>query len=89
MEGMQAYYHAKYICCVNLVILMQLTEQTCFSTVKYLIIHNVSSDQSPVVTNGTNVTLFGVQPGETYSIEITPYLGFVATNGGDLHLTIS
>ena len=26
MEGMQAYYHAKYICCVNLVILMQLTE---------------------------------------------------------------
>ena len=69
---------------------MQLTEQPCFSLVKYLIKHNVSSDQSPVVTNRTNVTLFGVQPGEIYSIEITPYLYFIAmNNGGHLHLTIS
>ena len=61
---------------------MQLTKQPFFSMVKYLIKHNVNSELSAVVTNRTDVTLFGVQPGETYSIEIIPYLGFIATNGG-------
>ena len=37
----------------------------------YLITHNISSDQSPITVNRTNVTLYGVQPGETYSVEIT------------------
>ena len=41
----------------------------------YLITHNVSSDQSPItVINRTNVTLYGVQPGETYTVEIIPFL---------------
>ena len=40
----------------------------------YLITHNVSSDQSPITVNRTNVTLYGVQPGEVYTVEITPYL---------------
>ena len=30
----------------------------------------MSSDQSPITTNRTNVTLYGVQPGETYTVEI-------------------
>ena len=37
----------------------------------YLVTHNVSSDQSPIKTNRTNVTLYGVQPGETYVVEIS------------------
>ena len=40
----------------------------------YLITHNVSSDQSPITVNRTNVTLYGVQPGETYTVEIMPYV---------------
>ena len=40
----------------------------------YLITHNVSADQSAITVNRTNVTLYGVQPGETYSVRITPYL---------------
>ena len=39
----------------------------------FVITHNVSSDQSPITVNRTNVTLYGVQPGETYTVEITPY----------------
>ena len=39
----------------------------------YLITHNVSSDQSPITVNRTNVTLYGVQPGETYTVEIIPF----------------
>ena len=40
----------------------------------YLITHNVSSDQSPITVNRTNVTLYGVKPEETYTVEITPYV---------------
>ena len=41
----------------------------------YLITHNVSSDHSSItVINRTNVTLYGVQPGETYTVKITPFL---------------
>ena len=40
----------------------------------YLITHNVSSDQSPISVNRTNVTLYGVKPGETYTVEISPYV---------------
>ena len=39
----------------------------------YLITHNVSSDQSPITTNRTSVTLYGVQPGETYTVMIFIY----------------
>ena len=39
----------------------------------YLIEHNVSSDQSPMITNRSNVTLFGVKQGETYSMKIFPF----------------
>ena len=39
----------------------------------FIITHNVSSDQSPITVNRTNVTLYGVQPGETYSVEIISY----------------
>ena len=51
---------------------LQLTEQLCYPLVQYLITHNVSSDQSTVTVNRTNVTLYGVQSGETYTVEITP-----------------
>ena len=51
---------------------LQLTEQLCYPLVQYLITHNVSSDQSTITVNRTNVTLYGVQPGETYTVEITP-----------------
>ena len=30
--------------------------------------------QSAMPVNRTNVTLYGVQPGEMYTVEITPYL---------------
>ena len=40
----------------------------------YLITHNVSSDRSPITVNRMNVTLYGVQPGETYTVEICPYV---------------
>ena len=53
---------------------LQLVEQLCYPLVHYQITHNVSSDQSPITTNRTNVTLYGVQPGETYTVEITPYV---------------
>ena len=39
----------------------------------YLITHNVSSDQSPITVNRTNVTLYGIQPGERYTVEIIPF----------------
>ena len=55
---------------------MQLEEQLCYPLVQYLITHNVSSDQSPITVNRTNVTLYGVQPGETYTVEITPFVLF-------------
>ena len=39
----------------------------------FVIRHNISADQSPVtVVNRTNVTLYGVQPGETYTVEVLP-----------------
>ena len=39
----------------------------------YLITHNVSSDQSAITVNRTNVTLYGVQSGEAYTVEIIPF----------------
>ena len=44
-----------------------------FQYIYYVITHNVSSDQSPITVNRTNVTLYGVQPGETYTVEIIQY----------------
>ena len=58
-------------------------EQPCYPLVQYLITHNVSSDQSPITVNRTNVTLYGVQPGETYTVKITPYL---LNKKGDPHI---
>ena len=37
----------------------------------FIVTHNVSSDQSPITVNRTNVTLYGIQPGKTYTVEIT------------------
>ena len=48
----------------------QTTDQCQEEVVNYLITHTVSSDQSPITVNRTNVTLYGVQPGEAYIIEI-------------------
>ena len=36
----------------------------------FQITHNVSLDQSPITTNRPSVTLYGVQLGETYTVEI-------------------
>ena len=46
----------------------------------YIITHNVSSDQSPITVNRTNVTLYGVQPGETYNVEIMPSVTYKSAN---------
>ena len=53
---------------------LKLLEQPCGLVVHYLITHNVSSDQSTITVNRTNVTLYGVQPGEAYTVKITPYV---------------
>ena len=85
MEGM-----CDRVCFINRMFhSIQLTEQPCVSLVKYLVKHNISTDQSPIVTNMTNVTLSGVQPGKTYSIEIIPYLHLPPINGEHHHLIIS
>ena len=54
---------------------LQLMEQSCYPLeTTYLIIHNTTASQSPITTNKTNVTLYGVRPGETYTVEIIPYI---------------
>ena len=53
----------------------------------YIIKHNVSSKKSPIVVNRTNVTLYGVQPGETYTVEIIPYILYFY--GNPLRITLS
>ena len=60
----------------NCYLFKQLMHQpyACLPLIQYQITHNVSSDQSPITVNRTNVTLYGVQPGEIYIVEITPYL---------------
>ena len=55
----------------------QLTEQLCYPLVQYLITHNVSSDQSTITVNRTNVTLYGVQPGERHAVKISPCYGSI------------
>ena len=45
---------------------------TQYSNYLYLITHNVSSEQSPITINRDNVTLYGVQPGKIYTVEIIP-----------------
>ena len=52
----------------------------------FLITHNVSSDQSPITTNRTNVTLYGVRPGETYTyiVNITVILFNTCTTYHDV-----
>ena len=56
---------------------LQLVEPPCHPLVMiYLITHNITLNLSPITTNRTNVTLYGVQPGETYTVEITPYVLF-------------
>ena len=57
-----------------MLLLIQLVEQQCYPLVHYLVTHNVSSDQSPITTNRTSITLYGVQLGKLYSVEVTPYV---------------
>ena len=50
---------------------MQYTNSNDFEQTNWFTVtHNVSSDQSPITVNRTNVTLYGVQPGKTYTVEI-------------------
>ena len=59
-----------YLCKLNrCTILIQLV---CSSHDYYIVTHNVSSDKSPLIVNRNNVTLYGVQPGEMYTVKITP-----------------
>ena len=39
---------------------------------RFLIRHNVSTDQCPIKIDRTNVTLYGVTPGNTYYVDILP-----------------
>ena len=51
---------------------LQLLEKPCYPLeTTYLVFHNITSIQSPITTNRTDVTLYGVQPGGTYTVEIT------------------
>ena len=50
----------------------------------YIVTHNVSSDQSPLLVNRTNVTLYGVQPGKIYTVEITLYSMKVIKPNGNM-----
>ena len=77
--GVLITWNLKVICfvayvhfCASLCI---CTQVVCSSHVYYIVTHNISSDQSPITVNRTNVTLYGVQPGETYTVtvEITPH----------------
>ena len=56
--------------------LQVLLDHVCFSSVDhYLIKHNVSTNPNVItVVNRTNLTILGVQPGDTYFVEITPYI---------------
>lgn len=48
----------------------------CYEVLDYYhILHNVSGEQSVVTVNRhrNNATLYGVQPGETYTVKIIPY----------------
>ena len=47
-----------------------MQQVTYYSFDYYLIKHNMSLEESPIVTNQTNVA-FEVQEGETYSVEIS------------------
>ena len=68
-------HDAVMICYSQMYENMQSLQVGCGSAqYNYLITHNVSLDQSPITVNRTNVTLYGVQPGETYTVEITPYV---------------
>ena len=59
----------------------------CYSTpyYRFLITHNVSLDQSPITVNRTNVTLYGVQPGETYTVEIIAHSSKRCISGRSVH----
>ena len=53
-----------------------LLDHVCFSSVDhYLIKHNVSTNPNMItVVNRTNLTILGAQPGDTYFVEIAPYI---------------
>ena len=51
----------------------------------FIITHNVSSDQSPITVDRANVTLYGVQPGETYTVEIIAHSSKWCTSGRSVH----
>ena len=62
----------RYELIINFVLTLHIIQIGCplRNGYNYLITHNVSSDQSPITTNRTNVTLYGMQPGETYTVEM-------------------
>ena len=53
--------------------MLQVACSSRFQYTYYVITHNVSSDKSPIKVDRTNVILYGVQLGETYTVEITQY----------------
>ena len=62
-------------CCVlnTLINALYVELQVCLNSMancSFQITHNVSSDQSPIATNRPSVTLYGVQPGETYTVSV-------------------
>ena len=64
-----------------------LLDHVCYSIVidYYIIKHNVSTSPFEItVVNATEVTIFGVQPEETYYVEITPYLKSVGKSSSSI-----
>ena len=60
--------HWKVVKIVYVVFLKQLTSKLKYSGFEktFEVTHNISADQSPLIVNRTKVTLYGVQPRETY-----------------------
>ena len=56
-----------------------LLDHVCFSSVDhYLIKHNVSTNPNmTTVVNRTSLTILGAESGDTYFVEITPYIEVV------------
>ena len=56
----------------------------------YLIVHNVSSEESaPIITNYSYLVFLGVQEGDTYSVEISPFSEKVKYNSISKTILIS
>ena len=95
------FVHWKVVKIVYVVFLKQLISKLKYSGFgkTFEVTHNISADQSPLIVNRTNVTLYGVQPWEAYIVGIIPilplhtcnlhvYESYIGTTGNSHSITI-